>query len=64
MVGLIVYTISTLFLVNLATSLLLVLIIGGVTGILYLSLYWLFNFFEPEDIDSIKLFARRMFGKI
>ncbi len=38
-----------------------VFIVGGCIGILYLVLYWLFGFFEPEDVESIKKTLLRFF---
>lgn len=63
LVGVIIYMIGKLFLVNLISSLLLVLIVGGVTMIAYIALYWAFRLFEREDIESVKLFARRIIKK-
>lgn len=62
-VSIIVYLIAKIFLVHLITNLLMVLVIGGITMLMYLGLYLIFNLFEKEDIESIKLFTKKIINK-
>jgi|GEM_PF-590819 len=64
LVGVMVYAIAKLLLIHLITNLVTVLIISGVTGLLYLVIYWVFRLFEKEDVESVKLFTGRILGKI
>ncbi len=41
-------------------SLTSVFAIGAVIGIMYLTLYYLFGFFEQEDVESMKLFFKKI----
>ena len=59
-ISIIVFMFAKFFLAQFITNLTMVLIIGGVTMILYILLYWLFDYFEKEDVESIKLFSRRI----
>lgn len=59
LVSCIVYVIGKVLLIHLMTSLFTVLVVSGVTLLLYITLYWIFKLFEKEDIDSIKLFVNK-----
>lgn len=62
-VSFIVYFIAKFTLINYINNLPTVLIIGGVTMLIYITIYWLFRFFEREDIESVKLFVFRIIKK-
>lgn len=58
-ISLIVYCIAKVFLIHFITNLFMVLAVGGITALLYIVLYWLFNFFEKEDIESVRIFINK-----
>ncbi len=62
-ISIIVYVLAKSLLVYLITNLLMVLVIGGLTMLMYLGLYWAFNLFEREDIESIKIFTKKLITK-
>lgn len=64
LVSSIVLSVSFIFLKGLATSLWLVILFGGVSGIFYLVTYRLFGFFEMEDMKAIDMIARNFIKKI
>jgi O-antigen/teichoic acid export membrane protein len=61
--GGIVFALAKLTLVHLIFNMTTLLIVAGLTGLLYLIVYWLFGLFEAEDINSIKLFTNRIWFK-
>jgi hypothetical protein len=62
-VGIIVFLISYFGFKDLAHSLISVIIGGGITVVLYLLIYWLFGFFEKEDVISIRKSFFSFFSK-
>ena len=64
LVGIVVYSTSYFLIAHIISSLFTALIACCISGLLYLGLYWAMGFFEKEDVDSIKLFAGRVLGRI
>ncbi len=63
-VSIIIFMIAKFLLIQFITNLVMILVIGGFTIILYIVLYWRLDYFEKEDVESIKLFIRRIIKKI
>jgi O-antigen/teichoic acid export membrane protein len=59
----IIWAISFIFLRQFATNLWLVILLGGISGLLYLTLYWLFGFFEKEDVEALKRTLLRIISR-
>ena len=60
LVAIIIFAISHFFAIQLIHNLISVVVISGCMGILYLVIYWMFGFFEKDDVESIKGSLKRM----
>jgi O-antigen/teichoic acid export membrane protein len=63
LVSIIIFAFARLAFSHLVHNLIEVLAVAGMTILLYIALYWLFGFFEKEDVGSVRLFTGRILGK-
>ncbi|MFA6485995.1 MAG: oligosaccharide flippase family protein [Candidatus Magasanikbacteria bacterium] len=54
-----VYLFSVAFFIPIASSLLSTILLGGISFLLYVGIYWLLGFFNPDDISLLKEFMQR-----